>query len=584
MKLLFNYLKKYRGLLITSLVLATINQGFSLLDPQIFRMIVDRYVTPMADFTRHEFVTGILGLLGLSVLVALISRTAKNFQDYVVNMITERLGTKLYSDSVEHAFSLPFSVFEDERSGELLQKLQKARTDSKAFIQSMINTAFLSLVGMTFVLVYAFSTNVYIGFAYFSIIPILGGTIFIISKRIRLAQQKIIVQSAALAGATTETLRNVELVKSLGLEEQEINRLNDVNQSILELELQKIKLVRTLSFIQGTFVNAIRAGLLFLMLYLVFLGSITFGEFFSLYFYSFFVLGPLGELASSATLYQETKASLGRVEELLAQQPAPRDENAQDVGQVATIAFNKVSFAYQSTLEKSALANLDLSIKAGETVAFVGPSGSGKTTLVKLITGLYNPTSGTIAYNGVAEDKVDFDILRKKIGLVAQDVQLFAGTIRENLVFVKQGATDEECLHVLAEAEASSILMRSGEGLDTKIGEGGLKLSGGERQRLAIARALLRHPDVLIFDEATSALDSITEHAITETIRKVSETEQQMIKILIAHRLSTIRHADRIYVLEKGKIIESGTHQSLLDAQGLYAALWRGQSSEAEMV
>jgi ATP-binding cassette subfamily B protein len=296
------------------------------------------------------------------------------------------------------------------------------------------------------------------------------------------------------------------------------------------------------------------------------------------------VLGPLGELASSATLYQETKASLGRVEELLAQQPAPRDANAQDVGQVSTIAFDGVSFAYQSTLEKSALVNLNLSIKAGETVAFVGPSGSGKTTLVKLITGLYNPTSGTIAYNGVAEDKVDFDILRKKIGLVAQDVQLFAGTIRENLVFVKQGATDEECLHVLAEAEASSILMRSGEGLDTKIGEGGLKLSGGERQRLAIARALLRHPDVLIFDEATSALDSITEHAITETIRKVSETEQQMIKILIAHRLSTIRHADRIYVLEKGKIIESGTHQSLLDAQGLYAALWRGQSSEAEMV
>lgn len=581
MKLLFNYLKKYRGLLITSLVLATINQGFSLLDPQIFRMIVDRYVTPMADFTRHEFVTGILGLLGLSVLVALISRTAKNFQDYVVNMITERLGTKLYSDSVEHAFSLPFSVFEDERSGELLQKLQKARTDSKTFIQSMINTAFLSLVGMTFVLIYAFITNTYIGLAYLSIIPILGGTIFIISKRIRLAQKKIIVQSAALAGSTTETLRNVELVKSLGLESQEIDRLNDVNQSILQLELQKIKLVRMLSFIQGTFVNAIRGGLLFLMLYLVFLGSITFGEFFSLYFYSFFVLGPLGELASSATLYQETKASLGRVEELLAQQPAPRDVNAQDVGQVATVAFNGVSFAYQSTLEKSALANLDLSIKAGETVAFVGPSGSGKTTLVKLITGLYNPTSGTIAYNGVAHDKVDFDILRKKIGLVAQDVQLFAGTIRENLVFVKQGATDEECLHVLAEAEASSILTRSGEGLDTKIGEGGLKLSGGERQRLAIARALLRHPDVLIFDEATSALDSITEHAITETIRKVSETEKQMIKILIAHRLSTIMHADRIYVLEKGKIIESGTHQSLIDARGLYAALWRGQSSEA---
>ncbi len=215
----------------------------------------------------------------------------------------------------------------------------------------------------------------------------------------------------------------------------------------------------------------------------------------------------------------------------------------------------------------------------GQTVAFVGPSGAGKTTLVKLLVGLYTPQSGTVYYNGVPGSEIEFDNLRNQIGFVTQDTQLFAGTIKENLLFVNPNATDEEILDALNKAACQNLLARADKGIDTVIGEGGVKVSGGEKQRLSIARALLRHPRLLVFDEATSALDSLTEEEISQTIRDVS-AKTDHITILIAHRLSTIMHADRIFVLEKGLMVEEGRHEELLEMKGLYYAMWRQQIGE----
>ena len=198
---------------------------------------------------------------------------------------------------------------------------------------------------------------------------------------------------------------------------------------------------------------------------------------------------------------------------------------------------------------------------------------------MKLLVGLYRPQEGKILYNGLDETEIHFDDLRKQIGFVTQDTNLFSGTIRENLMFVNPAATEADLNDVLAKASCTGLLERASHGLDTMIGEGGLKLSGGEKQRLSIARALLRRPHLLIFDEATSALDSLTEEEITETIRDISSKKGQ-ISILIAHRLSTIMHADRIYVLEKGDVVETGTHDSLLQEKGLYYAMWRQQIGE----
>jgi ATP-binding cassette subfamily B protein len=242
------------------------------------------------------------------------------------------------------------------------------------------------------------------------------------------------------------------------------------------------------------------------------------------------------------------------------------------------LEFRDVTFKHQSA-SSPALNGISFAAERGDTIAFVGPSGAGKTTLVKLLVGLYPPQAGEILYNGHAAQTIDLNQLRERIGFVTQDTQLFSGTIRENLLFVNPKATDAECLDVLRQAACDTLLARADKGLDTVIGEGGVKVSGGEKQRLSIARALLRHPHLLVFDEATSSLDSLTEEEIGATIRDVAR-RQDVITILIAHRLSTIMHADTIFVLERGRIVESGPHAALLEQKGLYYAMWRQQIGE----
>ena len=581
MRLLYTFLLRYKRLIFTALILATINQVFSLLDPQVFRHIVDDYAVKAGEMPREVFVRGVLLLLLAYVGVALVSRIAKNFQDYFVSVIAQRTGANLYERSVSHSFSLPFAVFEDQRSGEILQKMQKARADAQSLITNFVNLMFVSMVGLVFVTIYAFTVHWSIGTAYALLAPSLGTLMFFISRRIKMQQRAIVTQTAELAGSTTETLRNVELVKSLGLEQQEITRLNNVNANILDLELKKVRFLRFYSFLQGTLINTTRAGILFLMLWHVYSGVISLGEFYALFFYSFAIFSPLAELGAMIAQYQEAKASMEKLEEVLAIEPAPKPAEPVDVGTLETIAFEDVSFTYPSATTPS-LEDIHIAIRAGETVAFVGPSGSGKTSLVKLLVGLYRPSSGRLAVNGVDASRIDSDALRARIGLVTQETQLFAGTIRDNLLFVNPAATDAECIEVLRQAAALPIIERGGKGLDTKIGEGGIKISGGERQRLAIARALLRRPELMIFDEATSSLDSITEKAITATIRSLTTGSYRRMTVLVAHRLSTIAHAQRIHVLAKGRVVETGTHESLLAQGGLYAALWREQSARRE--
>jgi ATP-binding cassette subfamily B protein len=578
MKLLLDYLKNYKSLIFLALLLAAVNQIFSLLDPWIFRKIIDTYVTRYQEYTTEEFFKG-AGLLILAAMgVAMVSRIAKNFQDYYVNVITQRLGAKIYSDGLAHSLELPYSVFEDQRSGETLGILQKVRTDSEKLITALINIVFTSLVGVTFVFIYAINIHWSIAVVYISVIPILGIISSVLSKKIKVVQKAIVSETTALAGSTTESLRNIELVKSLGLSGQEIKRLNNTTNKILKLELKKVKYVRSLSFIQGTLVNLLRNMILLLMLYLIFAGRISVGEFFSLFIYSFFIFGPLQELGNIINIYRETEVSLENFKAILSTPKEKKPENPIALGRVNSLKFNEVSFKHQSS-NRNALEHISFETKQGETIAFVGPSGSGKTTLVKLLVGLYHPESGQVLYNDIPSKQIDLDELREKISFVTQDTQLFSGSIRENLLFVRPDASDEECMQVLQRAACQNLLSRADKGLDTIIGEGGVKVSGGEKQRLSIARALLREPNILVFDEATSSLDSLTEEEITETIRNVSEVSDH-ITILIAHRLSTIMHADKIFVLEKGLIIESGRHDELLAEKGLYYAMWRQQIGE----
>ena len=587
MKLLLKYLSKHKWLIFLALILAAINQVFSLLNPYILgNLIIDPYANKAANFRAqdagNDFFRGIaIGLL-MIIGVAMVSRIAKAFQDYVVNVIIQKFGAKLYTDGLRHALRLPFQDFEDQRSGETLSVLQKVRADCEKFITSFVNVLFATLVGIVFVVIVAFKLSPLLPLIYMVGAIVLAFLTSFLSRKIKDIQKNIVGETTALAGSTTESLRNIELVKSLGLTQQEISRLNDTTMKILKLELKKVKSIRSVSFVQGTFVNFLQQCIMFALLFFVFKDKITVGQLMMMQFYSFFIFGPLQELGNIIMSYREAEASLNNLQVLLARKIEYQPADPQHIHAIEQLRFERVSFQHQSAT-KPALDDISFSVNKGETIAFVGPSGSGKTTLVKLLVGLYHPSSGHVFYNEHNDGEVDFEELRHQIGFVTQDTQLFSGTIRENLLFVNPAASDEMILDVIQKASGQTILSRAEKGLETVIGEGGLKLSGGERQRLSIARALLRKPKLLIFDEATSALDSITEEAISNTIRTIT-AQRQHLTIMIAHRLSTIMYADKIYVLEKGKIVEMGNHDDLLAVKGLYYAMWRQQIGERKEV
>ena len=593
MKILLGYLKPYKWMVILTLTLASINIGFSLIDPILLGKLINLANThqsssPSFDWNRFFYSfswnkPGVWFILVCSISVAMVSRIAKNFQDYFLNVIIQKFGAKVFTDGLQHAMKLPYQQFEDQRSGETLSVLTKVRSDVERFMINFINILFGVIVGVVFVFVYA-SIFIHwsIPIAYVVGITVLTIITNFLSKKIKIIQKNIVGQTTALAGSTTESLRNIELVKSLGLTAQEVKRLNKNTYKILGLELTKVKRIRSISFIQGTLVNTLRQVILYILMWLIFRKEMDAGQLVTMQIFSFFVFGPLQEIGNILLSYREAEASLNNFHALMTKAPEPQPIDPKPLGSIETLAFNHVSFQHQTASHK-AIDDISFEVKIGETIAFVGPSGSGKSTLMKLLVGLYRPQDGKILYNNLDETEIHFDDLRNQIGFVTQDTNLFSGTIRENLMFVNPEATDDDLNDVLQKASCTGLLERAEKGLETMIGEGGLKLSGGEKQRISIARALLRRPRLLIFDEATSALDSLTEEEITNTIRDISSQKEQ-ITILIAHRLSTIMHADRIYVLEKGDVVETGNHENLLVEKGLYYAMWRQQIGERRAI
>lgn len=578
MTLFLQYLKKYKLLVFASFGLAIINQCFSLLDPIIFGKLINLVV----DFPKNSPDILFMKAAGVLVLanigVAMVSRIAKAFQDYTTSLVIQHFGADMYTDGLKHSLQLPYQDFEDKQSGSTLNILQRVRTDSEKFITSFINVFFTGIVGIVFVLIVSIQIYSPMFFVYTMASVVLYAAISVLSKKIKEIQTKITSETNILAGATTESLRNVELIKSLGLTTQEIGRLNQVTQKILKMELKKVRSLRSISFVQGTLVNFLRQSILFILLFLTFKEKMNVGQIATLQMFSFFIFAPLQEMGNVLLNYREAEASLNNFKAILAAPLEHTPPNAEIITSIETLSFDKVMFQHR-TANQPAVQDISFNVTKGETIAFVGPSGSGKTTLVKLLVGLYQPHQGHVRYNGHDSSNIDIDSLRRHIGFVTQDTQLFAGTIRENLLFVNPQADDALLLDVLYKASCDSLLQRADQGLDSVIGEGGMRVSGGEKQRISIARALLRNPNLIVFDEATSALDSLTEDAISQTIRQISQT-QDHITVMIAHRLSTIMHADRIYVLEKGQIIETGKHDDLLQDKGLYYAMWRQQIGE----
>jgi ATP-binding cassette subfamily B protein len=582
MRTLWKYLQPQRSLILLALALATLAQLLTLVDPIIFGKIIDDYAAAPVNRPEKELVSGVLFWLGVAIAIALAARLARAFQDFITRKAVAAFGMQIFNDGLKQTLRLTFQEFEESRSGETLSVLQKVKTDTERFINSFINVLFSSVIGIGFLIWYSITKNWLLIPVFVIGILVLGSLTGLLSKKIKTVQRSINRETNAMSGVITESLRNIELVKSLGLTFQEIRRLREQTKSIYDLEMIKVKKVRTLSFLQGTTLNLLRQSILFILLWLIFRHVLTTGELITMQFISTSIFGPLQDLGNIILQYREVEASVNNFDTLMKKPIEQRPEQPVETGPLKNLSFDNVVFRHK-TATINAIDGVSFSVKTGETIAFVGPSGSGKSTLVKLLVGLYKPVSGEIYFNEQRAGDIRYNALRRQIGFVTQDTQLFAGTIRQNLLFVKPDATDEEILEVLHKASCDGLLARSPQGIHTILGEGGMKLSGGEKQRISIARALLRHPRLLIFDEATSALDSLTEDDITQTIRQISATREQ-ITILIAHRLSTIMHAGTIYVLEKGKIVETGSHDMLVDQKGLYYAMWRQQVGERRVI
>ena len=582
MKILWRYLKPFKCLVMLTMLLAGITQLLLLIDPVIFGKIIDEYALNPDNKPENELVNGVLWWLAIAVAVPMAARLSKSFQDYVMRLVVQKFGMQIFNDGLKQTLRLSYQEFEEQRSGETLSVLQKTRRDTESFINAFINIVFSSIVGIGFLIWYAVTKHWALIPVFFVGVFLLGGLTGLLSKKIKTVQRSIFRENARMSGSITESLRNIELVKSLGLTYSEVRRLKGLTQKIFDLEMEKVKRVRTLSFLQGTTLNLLKQSILFILLWLIFRKVLTAGELISMQFITNAIFGPLQELGNIILSYREAEASLQNFDALMKKPVEYRPEEPIDTGEMESLEFENVVFRHKTAKENS-LDSISFSVKIGDSVAFVGPSGSGKSTLVKLLVGLYTPVEGNIYFDGISVKDIRYNRIRKQIGFVTQETQLFAGTIRDNLLFTKADATDEEMIEALNKASSGKLLTRTEKGLDTILGEGGTKLSGGEKQRLSIARALLRKPRLLIFDEATSSLDSITEEDITDTIKAIA-AEQRQIIISIAHRLSTIMSADRIYVLEKGRIVETGTHQELVDLKGLYYAMWRQQIGERKTI
>jgi len=578
MTILWNYLKPHKWLIAAALVLAAVSQLLSLVDPIIFGKIIDDYALNPGNIPEHALVVGVLFWLGVAVAVALLARFAKTFQDYFARLAVQMFGMQIYNDGLEQTLRLSYDEFEEQRSGETLSILQRVRSDTQTFFNAFINVLFSAFVGIGFLIAYSLTKNWLLVPVFFIGILVLGSLTWMLSKKIKTTQKEINRETNEISAVITESLRNIELVKSLGLTYPEIRRLREQNLRIFNLEMTKVKRVRFLTFFQGTTLSVLKQSILFILLWLIFHKNLTTGELVSMQFITAIIFGPLQDLGTIIVSYREAEASMASFNQLMQKTVEEPPENPIAIDELNDIRFEDVVFHHR-TARYNAIDGISFHVKTGETIAFVGPSGAGKSTLMKLLAGLYLPDSGEIYFNDHPSTLIRYNPLRRQMGLVTQDSQLFSGTIRENLLFVMPDATDQQMLDALHKASCDGILSRSALGLDALIGEGGMMVSGGEKQRISIARALLRHPRLLIFDEATSALDSLTEEDITNTIRDIS-TSRDQITILIAHRLSTILHADVIYVMEAGKIVETGSHKSLVDRKGLYYAMWRQQIGE----
>jgi ATP-binding cassette, subfamily B, bacterial len=522
----------------------------------------------------------LLALAAINVAVWLIESAS----EYVANILWRNLAQTIEHearmDAYRHVQRLELAWFEDQSTGGLLTILNDDVNQLERFLDMGASEIIRTLVNVIFVGIVFFAVAPILGVVAFLPIPLIVWTSIRYQRRLEPRYTEVRGAAGDLGALLANNVAGIATIRSFTAEERESERVSVASESYREANRQAIRL-------SSAFIPLIRMAILAAFTITLVIGgaaalngTLEVGVFSVLVYMTQRLLWPLTRLGETFDLYQRAMASTRRILDLLAVDPTIVDgPGALPTPVTGEVDFRDVRFAYGPPGQpgKPVLDRFDLHVPAGETHAIVGSTGAGKSTVVKLLLRLYEATSGEITLDGVLVDHVPLAGLRRAIGYVGQDVFLFQGTVRENLAYGRPDAPDDELERAARLAEAHEFICELPQGYDTVVGERGQKLSGGQRQRLSIARAILKDPPLLVLDEATSAVDNETEAAIQRSLELVGRGRTV---VVIAHRLSTVRHADRIHVLEEGRVVESGSHDDLVAARGLYAALWRIQTGE----
>ncbi len=579
---LLRYARGFRRRIVLASICSVMNKLFDVMPEILIGIAIDVVVRQKASFVAQlgiEDPAWQLGLLGGLTLVIWILESLFEYLYLVLwRNLAQDLQHSMRLDAYEHVQKLDLAYFENRSTGNLVTILNDDVNQLERFLDGGANN--LIQVATTVIAVGAvfFSISPLIAAIAFTPIPVIVFGAFYFQRRAQPLYADVRERVGNLGSRLSTNVSGITTIKSFATEAFEADRIRQDSSAYLDANRKAIA-------ISSAFIPIIRMAILvgFVATFLLggwmtLQGSLNVGAYGVLVFLTQRLLWPLTSLAETVDLYERAMASSRRILDLIETPVGIRDkQDAAALGKVrGRIEFQHINFTYDNA--ERVLHDIDLTIDAGSTVAFVGQTGSGKSTLIKLLLRFYQPDTGKILIDGQAIDEVSLDSLRRQIGLVSQDVFLFQGTIFENIAYGSADATDEQVHAAANAAEASEFIDRLPQGYDTIVGERGQKLSGGQRQRLSIARALLKNPPVLILDEATSSVDNDTEAAIQRSLQRISHSRTT---IVIAHRLSTIVNSDRIYVMDRGRIVESGRHADLLDRSGIYATLWAVQTGQS---
>jgi ATP-binding cassette subfamily B protein len=582
---LFEYARQYRAQVIVASVYSVFNKLFDVLPEVLIGVAVDVVVNRKASFLARIGVVDPKQQLILLAILTVIIWVGESAFEYLYSLKWRNLAQNLQHDmrmeAYQHVQRLEMSYFERNRTGNLLAILNEDINQMERFLNGGANDLIQVFFGSMMVgAVFFLLTS---KLALLALVPvpfILYGAFWFQS---RLAPRYLAVREAAGALATrlNNNLSGIATVKAYAAEDYETEHIRAGSDAY---RARNAEAIRWSAAITPVIRMAILAGFTVTLLYGGFLalnGEIGVGSYSVLVYLTQRLLWPMTRLAEMTDLYQRSMASIQRVMDLLqtpmlisyAGKPLPTSAVRGE------LVFDQVRFSYDGN-SSAAIDGISLSIAAGETVAFVGSTGGGKSTLIKLLLRFHEPQQGQIRLDGIPINTVDLQDLRRAMGYVAQDTFLADASVAQNIAYGVQDASRDSIVQAATAAEAHEFIIALPHGYDTQVGERGMKLSGGQRQRLALARAILKNPPILILDEATSAVDNETEAAIQRSLDRLVVGRTSLI---IAHRLSTVRHAHTIHVLDKGRIVESGTHDRLLESDGIYAALWRLQTGERAM-